>query len=101
MRNEHRLRVLLNRVLRKILGSSMDKVGECRLHNEELYDLYSSPNIKSRRIRWMEHVVHVGDRTGAYRVWWVVLKGINHLEDLDIDGRMILKLILKKWDAGA
>jgi hypothetical protein len=75
----------------------MDEVGEWRL---ELYDLYSSPNIKSRRMRWIEHVVHVGNRTGAYRVWWIVLKRRNYLEYLDIDGRMILKSILK-WDAGA
>ena len=49
----------------------------------------------------MRHVVHVGDRTGVYRVWWVVLKGRDHLEELDLDGRMILKLIFKKWDEGA
>lgn len=49
----------------------------------------------------MSHVVHVGVRTGVYRVWWIVLKGRDHLEDLDLDGRMIVKLILKKWDEGA
>jgi hypothetical protein len=55
---EHRLRVFENRVLRRIVGSKRDKVtGELRrLHNEELNDLYSSPNIvrviKSRRRRW-------------------------------------------------
>jgi hypothetical protein len=42
----------------------------------------------------------VGDRTGAYRIWWGVLKKRDHLKDLDLDGRMILKLIFKKWDAG-
>jgi hypothetical protein len=46
LREEHRLRGLENRVLRGIFGPKRDGVtGECRrLHNEELYDLYSSPN---------------------------------------------------------
>jgi hypothetical protein len=48
--------------------------GEWRkLYNEELNDLYSSPNIvwgiKSRRMRWAGHVAHVGKRRGIYRVW--------------------------------
>jgi hypothetical protein len=63
-----------NRVLRKILGPKRDGVtGEWRkLHNEELYNLYSSPNVilvtKSRRIRRTVHVAHMGNRRGAYRV---------------------------------
>ena len=43
-----------------------------RLHNEELNDLYSSPNIvrviKSRRMRWAGHVARMGEERGAYRV---------------------------------
>jgi hypothetical protein len=58
LREEHRLRLFENRVLRRILGPEMDEVtGRWRkLHNEEPNDLYSSPNIlrviKLRRIRW-------------------------------------------------
>ena len=63
-----------HRVLRKIFGSKMDKVtGEWRkLHNEELNDLYSSPNIvqgiKSRRMRWAGHVARMGEERGVHRV---------------------------------
>ena len=63
-----------NRVLRKIFGPRRDEVtGEWRrLHNEELNDLYSSPNIvrviKSRRIRWGGHVARMGEERGVYRV---------------------------------
>jgi hypothetical protein len=74
MKEEHRLRVFGNRVLRRIFGPKRDEVtGEYRrLHNEELCDLYSSPNIiravKSRRMRWAGYVARMGDRRGAYRV---------------------------------
>ena len=74
MREEHRLRVFENRVLRKIFGPKRDEVTEDwrKLHNEELNDLYSSPNIvrviKSRRMRWAGHVAHMGEMVVAYRV---------------------------------
>jgi hypothetical protein len=74
LREEHRLRVLENRVLRGIFGPKRDGVtGEWRrLHNEELYGLHSSPHItraiKSRKMRWAGHVAHVGKRRGAYRI---------------------------------
>jgi len=60
-----------NRVLRKIFGPKRDKVTEewTKLHNEELNDLYSSPNIvrviKSRRMRWAGHVARMGERRGV------------------------------------
>ena len=74
LREERSLRLFENRVLRRIFGSKRDEVtGEWRkLHNKELSDLYSSPNIiqviKSRRMRWTEHVACMGDRRGAYRI---------------------------------
>jgi hypothetical protein len=72
LREEHRLRVFENMMLRRIFGPKRDKVTEKwrKLHNEELHDLYSSPNIvwviKSRRMRWAEHVTRMG---GEKRVW--------------------------------
>ena len=74
LREERKLRVFENMVLRRIFGPRRDEVtGEWRkLHNEELNDLYSSPNIvrviKSRRMRWAGHVVRVGEERGAYRL---------------------------------
>jgi hypothetical protein len=66
--------VFENRVLRRIFGPKRNEVtGEWRkLHNEELNNLYSSPNIvrviKPRRMRWMEHVERMGEGRGVYRV---------------------------------
>ena len=63
-----------NRVLRKVFGPKRDEVtGERRkLHNEELNDLYSLPNIvrvvKSRRMRWAGHVARMGEDRGVHRV---------------------------------
>jgi hypothetical protein len=63
-----------NRLLRRIFGPKTDGVtGEWRrLRNEELNDLYSSPNvirvIKSRRMRWAGHVARMEERRGAYRI---------------------------------
>jgi hypothetical protein len=66
LREEQRLRVFENKVLRRIFGPNRDDVtGEWRkLHNEELRDLYSSPSIikiiMSRRMRWAGHVAGIG-----------------------------------------
>ena len=71
---ERRLRRFENSVLRRLFEPKRDEVtGERRkLHNEELNDLYLSPNIvriiKSRRMRWTGHVAHMGDSRGLYRV---------------------------------
>ena len=74
LREEHRLRVFENSVLRRIFGSKRDEVTRKwkTLHNEELNDMQSWPNvvwvIKSRRIRWAQHVVRMGERRAVYRV---------------------------------
>jgi hypothetical protein len=72
LREEHRLRVFGNRVLRRIFGSKREEDGSWRkLHNDELHSLYSSPNtvgvIKSRRMKWARHVAHMGEGRGIYR----------------------------------
>ena len=74
LKEEHRLRVFENKVLRKIFGAQKDEItGEWRkLHNTELHALYSSPNIirglKSRPLRWAGHVAGMEQSRNAYRV---------------------------------
>jgi len=74
LREERKLRVFENMLLRRIFGPMRDEItGEWRrLRNEELNDLYSLPNIvrviKSRRMRWAGHVARMGEERGAYRV---------------------------------
>jgi hypothetical protein len=73
LREEHRLRVFENRVLR-IFGPKRDEeTGDWRkLHNEELHNLYSSPSIirviKSRRMRWAGNVTRMGEKRNAYGI---------------------------------
>jgi hypothetical protein len=73
LREKHKLRVVENRVLRKIFGPKREGDGSWRkLHNDELHSLHSSPNIvrviKSRRMRWAGHVARMGEGRGVYRV---------------------------------
>jgi hypothetical protein len=69
LREEHRLMVFENRIVRRIFGPKTDEItAEWRkLHNEELHILYSSPNvirqIKSRRMRWAGHVARMGEES--------------------------------------
>ena len=74
LREEHRLRVFENIILRKIYGAKRDEfTGEWRkLHNAELHALYSLPNIirdlKSRRLRWAGHVARMERSRSEYKV---------------------------------
>jgi hypothetical protein len=74
LREEHRLKVFENRVLRRIFGPKRDEVtgGWRILHNEELHGLYSSPSIvrviKARRMRWAGHVARMGVVRGTYNI---------------------------------
>jgi hypothetical protein len=74
VREEHKLRVFENRVLRRIFGPKRDRVtgGWRKLHNEELHKLYSSLSIiriiKSRWIRWVGHVAQMGEKRNMYRL---------------------------------
>jgi hypothetical protein len=86
--------VFENRVLRRIFGPKRDEVtGELRkLHNGELHNLYSSPDIirqiKSRRMRWAGHVARTGKGRNVYRVLVGKPEGKNYLKDQGTDGRM-------------
>jgi hypothetical protein len=73
LREEHRMRVFENRVLRRIFGPKREEDGLWRyMRNDEFYNLYSSPNIvrviKSRRLRWAGQVTRMGEGRGVYRV---------------------------------
>jgi len=99
------LRVFENRVLR-IFGPKRDEVTRewRKLHNEELNDLYCSPNIvrviKSRRMRWAGHVAHMGERRGSCRVSVGKPEGNRPLGRSSADGRIILRWVFRKWDVG-
>jgi len=76
LREERKLRVFENMVLRRKFGPTRDEVtGEWRrTHNKELNDLYCSPNIvwviKPRRMRWAGNVVHMGEERVCIGSWW-------------------------------
>jgi hypothetical protein len=85
LREEHRLRVSENTVLRRVFGSKRDEVTEewRKLNNEELNDLYYSPNIirviKSGRMRWEAHVARMGESRNVYRILVGKYEGKNTL----------------------
>ena len=82
----------------------MDEVtGEWRkLHNEELSDLYALPKIvrvvKSKRMRWAGHVARMGRGEVCTGFWWGNLRERDHWGDPDVDGRIILRWIFRKWE---
>ena len=106
LREERKLRVFENMVLRRIFGPRRDEVtGEWRrLHNEELNDLYCSPNIvrviEWRRMGWAGHVACMGEERWVYRVLVGKPEGKNHWGDLGVDGWIILGWISRRWDVG-
>jgi hypothetical protein len=102
----HRLTVFENRVLRGIFGPKRDEVkGQWRkLHNKELHNLYSSPDvirqIKSRRMRWAGHVACMGEGRNVYRVLVGKPKEKDHFKDQGVDGRMGSKWTLGRLVGG-
>jgi hypothetical protein len=77
LREEHRLRVCENRVLRRIFGPKRDEVTRDwrkLVHNEEIHNLYSSPSIirmtKSGRMRWPGHIARMGGGGMRIGYWW-------------------------------
>jgi hypothetical protein len=96
--------VLENRVLRRIFGPKRDVVtGEWRkLYNEELNDLYFSPDIarviKLRRMSWTWNVASMGIGEAYTGFCWGNLKERDHLKDQGLDGRIILRWIFRKRD---
>jgi len=91
-------------VLRRIFGPRRDEVtGERRrLHNEELNDLYSSPNIVrviiSRRMRWAGYVARMGEEGGCTRSFY--RREGDHSRDLGVDWWIILGWVSRRWDVG-
>jgi hypothetical protein len=86
--------VFVKGVLRRIFGPKRDEeTGERRkLHSGELHNSYSSPaivrQIKSRRMRWVGHVVRMGEGRNVYRVLVGKPEGKVHLPDQGVDGRL-------------
>jgi hypothetical protein len=102
LRDKYTLRVFESDMLKSVCGTKgVDLTAEKRkLYTNEFYDLSSSPNTIrvtiSRKMRWAVYVGRMGKKKCTYRVWWKNLKERDHLEDLDVDGRIILKCILKE-----
>jgi hypothetical protein len=101
LKEDRRLRMSEKRVLRSIFGPKRDEVAEewRKLHNEELHDLYSSPNIirvtKSRRMRCPGFVTRMGYSRGVCGFWF---EDLGERTNFGVDGRIILKWIFKNWD---
>ena len=72
-----------------------------KVQNEELYALYSAPDIirviKPTRLRWVGHLARMRAMRGAYKILVKKPEGRKHFEDPDVDGRIILKWISEKW----
>jgi hypothetical protein len=100
LREEHRLRVSENRVLRRIFGPKREEDGSWRkLHNDELHNLYSSSNIvrmiKARTVRGWD-MQHAWARGEVFTGFWLGSpKGRDQWEDLGVGGRITLRWTLR------
>jgi hypothetical protein len=100
---EHRLTVFGNRALRGWFGPERQEITGCwrKLHDVEFYNLFSLSDIirvmKSRRMRWVGHVARMGVMINGYIY---LARKLDRLEYLGVDGRILLKLSLKKYDMG-
>ena len=107
LREERRMRVIENSVLRRIFGPKRDEVTEewRKLHNVELSDLYSLAKIvrvvKSRRMRWAGHVARMGEGRGVHRVLVGKPEGKRPLGRPRCRWRIILRWIFRKWEGVA
>ena len=94
--------VFESRVLRNIFGPKRDEETKDwrNVHSDKIHDLYSSPYsiqlIKSRIMRWARHVACVGQREVQTGFWCANARERDHLEDPDVYGIIILKLVLRK-----
>jgi hypothetical protein len=103
LREERRLRVFENSVLRRIFGPKRDELTRewRKLHIGEHNDLFSPPNIirviKLRRTREAGNVARMGDSSGIYRILVGNLRDRDLLEDPGVNGMIILRWFIRKW----
>jgi hypothetical protein len=106
MREERRLRVFENRVLRRIFGPMKDEVRRSwrTRYNGKINDQYYSPNIvrviKSRRMRWAGHVARLGAERVVHRGLVGKPEQKRPLGDPGVDGRIIFGWIFRRWVVG-
>jgi hypothetical protein len=92
--------------MRRIFGPKKNEVTGVwrKLHNEDLHDLYSSPTIvrviKSRKMRWAEHIPRLGEGRVVYMVLVGSPEGKRPLGDPGVDGMIVLRWIFNKLDLG-